>query len=238
MSGPLMPKATAVWLLDNTALTFDQIAIFCGLHLLEVQALADGDIYIVGIDPVATGQLTLEEIEKGILDPAYRLQLFQHHKVRRPKGPKYTPLNKRQDKPDAVAWLVTHYPELRDSQIINLVGTTKATIEKIRKRQHVDIKNIKPQSPVDLGICLEEDLARALETSKKKEKAPPKPKKLAAAKPKAKPAPKAKKEGSSPTPSKKPEAKKAKTTARPKKGEGEKAQTVIKKAVIKKKAKK
>jgi hypothetical protein len=168
---PLMPKATAVWLLENTTLTFDQIADFCDFHVLEVQALADGEFSIVGIDPIATEQLTWEEIEKASQDPTYRMMLRQSvaPKDRRTTGPKYTPLNKRQDKPDAVSWLLKQHPELTDNQIIKLVGTTKTTIEKIRHRSHWNMSNLKPRSPVELGICKQKDLDAVLDRIKAKE---------------------------------------------------------------------
>jgi hypothetical protein len=170
---PLMPKATAVWLLENTTLTFDQIADFCDFHVLEVQALADGEFSIVGIDPIATEQLTWEEIEKASQDPTYRMALKQSvaPKDRRTTGPKYTPLNKRQDKPDAVSWLLKQHPELTDNQIIKLVGTTKTTIDKIRHRSHWNMSNLKPRSPVDLGICKQKDLDAILNRIKDKEEA-------------------------------------------------------------------
>jgi hypothetical protein len=170
---PLMPKATAVWLLENTTLTFEQIADFCDFHVLEVQALADGEISIVGIDPIATEQLTWEEIEKASQDPVYRMLLKQSvaPKDRRTTGPKYTPLNKRQDKPDAVSWLLKQHPELTDNQIIKLVGTTKTTIDKIRHRSHWNMSNLKPRSPVDLGICKQKDLDAILNRIKDKEEA-------------------------------------------------------------------
>ena len=191
MPTPLMPKATAIWLLDNTALPFDQIADFGGLHILEIQSLADSDTYIVGIDPVASEQLTIEEIQKGLADPSYRLHLRQQPKTRRTSGPKYTPLNRRQDKPDAVAWVLAHHPELKDAQIMRLIGTTKNTIDKIKSRQHVDIKNIKPRHPVELGICsisdLEAAVASAQQQSAPKVKKTPEPKAT-----KTKPAPKKK----------------------------------------------
>ncbi len=168
---PLMPKATAVWLLENTTLTFEQIADFCDFHVLEVQALADGEFSIVGIDPVSTEQITWEEIEKASQDASYRMVLREtvSQKDRRTTGPKYTPLNKRQDKPDAVSWLLKHHPELTDNQIIKLVGTTKTTIDKIRHRSHWNMSNLKPRSPVDLGICKQKDLDAVLDRIKSKE---------------------------------------------------------------------
>ncbi|GGE38798.1 hypothetical protein GCM10007276_15130 [Agaricicola taiwanensis] len=163
-NAPLMPKATAVWLVDSTSLTFSQIADFCHLHELEVKAIADGDAAqgIRGIDPVTMGQLSREEIERGEKDPAYRLKL-QESKVRLPevkkrKGPRYTPVSRRQDRPNAILWLVRNHPELKDSQIIRLVGTTKTTIEAIRERTHWNSANLTPMDPVTLGLCSQIDL--------------------------------------------------------------------------------
>ena len=168
MSAPLMPKATASWLLDNTTLTFEQIAEFCHLHPLEVQSLADGETFIVGVDPIATDQLTNEEIDLATKDPAHKLRLKQEIplKMRRTGGPKYTPLNRRQDKPDAVSWLVRNCGDLSDNQIIKLVGTTKSTIDKIRDRTHWNQKNLKPRDPVELGLCSQADLDECLEIAK------------------------------------------------------------------------
>src|ERR1700679_3551775 len=164
---PLMPKATAVWLVDNTALSFEQIADFCGLHPLEVKGIADEDVAkgIKGQDPVATGQLTREQIAEAEKDPRKRLKMAApKHKmpsVRLKRAPRYTPVSKRQDKPDAVYWLIKTHPEFSDSDIIKLVGTTKATIAKIRERSHWNAANIKAVDPVTLGLCsqLELDLA-------------------------------------------------------------------------------
>ena len=159
----LMPKATAVWLVDNTALTFEQIAQFCTLHPLEVKAIADGKSAqgIKGMDPVITGQLGRDEIAKGEADPRYRLKLSEP-KVRVPeskrKGPRYTPLSKRQDRPNAILWLVRNHPELKDAQISRLVGTTKSTIEQIRERKHWNSANLVPMDPVTLGLCSQIDL--------------------------------------------------------------------------------
>ncbi|HET9535708.1 MAG: DUF1013 domain-containing protein [Mesorhizobium sp.] len=159
----LMPKATAVWLVDNTALTFEQIAQFCTLHPLEVKAIADGESAqgIKGMDPVITGQLGRDEIAKGEADPRYRLKLSEP-KVRVPeskrKGPRYTPLSKRQDRPNAILWLVRNHPELKDAQISRLVGTTKSTIEQIRERKHWNSANLVPMDPVTLGLCSQIDL--------------------------------------------------------------------------------
>jgi len=164
---PLMPKATAVWLVDNTALSFEQIADFCGLHPLEVKGIADEDVAkgIKGQDPVATGQLTREQIAEAEKDPKKRLKMAApKHKmpsVRQKRAPRYTPVSKRQDKPDAVYWLIKNHPEFTDSEIIKLIGTTKATIAKIRERSHWNAANIKAVDPVTLGLTsqLELDLA-------------------------------------------------------------------------------
>src|SRR5438093_8285900 len=164
VAAPLMPKATAVWLVENTALSFEQVAHFCNLHPLEVKAIADGDAAqgIKGLDPVLTGQLSREEIEKGVADPNYRLKLLDA-KVRLPetkkkKGPRYTPVSRRQDRPNAILWLVRNHPELKDSQIIRLVGTTKSTIQAIRERTHWNAPNLTPMDPVTLGLCSQIDL--------------------------------------------------------------------------------
>ncbi len=161
---PLMPKATAVWLVDNTALSFDQIAHFCKLHPLEVKAIADGESAqtIKGLDPIVTGQLTREEIAKAEGDPGYRLGLAEP-KVRAPatakrKGPRYTPVSRRQDRPNAILWLLRNHPELKDAQIMRLVGTTKPTIESIRSRTHWNANNLQPLDPVTLGLCSQIDL--------------------------------------------------------------------------------
>jgi hypothetical protein len=159
----LMPKATAVWLVDNTAMSFDQIAFFCHLHPLEVRAIADGEAAqgIKGMDPVMTGQLSREEIARAESDPNYRPRLAEP-KVRIPeskrKGPRYTPLSKRQDRPNAILWLVRNHPELKDAQISRLVGTTKSTIEQIRNRTHWNSPNLQPMDPVTLGLCSQIDL--------------------------------------------------------------------------------
>jgi len=159
----LMPKATAVWLVDNTALSFEQIAQFCKLHPLEVSAIADGESAqgIKGLDPISNGQLTRDEIARGEADPNYRLKLSEP-KVRVPeskrKGPRYTPLSKRQDRPNAILWLVRNHPELKDAQISRLVGTTKSTIEQIRNRSHWNSANLVPMDPVTLGLCSQIDL--------------------------------------------------------------------------------
>jgi uncharacterized protein len=161
---PLMPKATAVWLVENTSLTFDQIAAFCGLHVLEVKGIADGDVAqgIKGLDPVTSGQLTRDEIETAERDPTHELHLAEP-KVVVPetpakKGPRYTPVSRRHDRPNAVLWLLRNHPELKDSQIMRLVGTTKPTITQIRDRTHWNAPNLTPQDPVTLGLCSQIDL--------------------------------------------------------------------------------
>ncbi|MCJ9427903.1 DUF1013 domain-containing protein [Kordiimonas marina] len=179
MTQPLMPMATAVWLVDNTSLTFKQIAEFCDLHELEVQGIADGTVgmHIVGQDPTANGQLTEEDIERCQADPKGRLVLLEDDvkALPRTKGPRYTPVSKRQDKPDAIAWLVRNHPELSDLQISRLVGTTKPTIQAIRQRSHWNISNIKPQDPVGLGLCKQLELDEAVRiAAARKEKLAPK----------------------------------------------------------------
>jgi uncharacterized protein len=167
MPAPLMPKATAVWLVENTSLTFDQIADFCGLHPLEVQAIADGEVAIQmqGLDPVANGQTTAEEIERAQADPDARLKLSEQavpQQFVKHKGPRYTPISKRQDKPDAIMYLLRSHPELSDGQISKLIGTTKPTIAAVRDRTHWNSPNIKPRHPVGLGLCTMEELDRAV----------------------------------------------------------------------------
>jgi uncharacterized protein len=172
---PLMPKATAVWLVDNTSLTFEQIAEFCGLHPLEVKGIADEDVAkgIKGQDPVSSGQLTREGIEEAEKNPKTRLKMAPpKHKmpaVKQKKAPRYTPVSKRQDKPDAVYWILRNHPEFADADIIRLIGTTKATIQKIRERSHWNATNIKAVDPVTLGLCsqLELDFAVARAGAKK-----------------------------------------------------------------------
>ena len=166
MTQILMPKATAVWLIDNTALTFNQISEFCGLHILEIEGIADGDVAsgIRGADPIANGQLAREQIEQGEKDPAYKLRatVFENESLvnrkSRKKGPRYTPLSRRQDRPDAIAWLVRNHPEIPDSQISKLIGTTKPTITAIRERTHWKMSTINPTDPVSLGLCSQMDL--------------------------------------------------------------------------------
>jgi hypothetical protein len=172
MNTPLMPKATAVWLVENTALTFDQIADFCGLHMLEVQAIADEEVAIgmQGLDPIINGQVTKEEIERCEADPAGRLAVAETdipQPSSRGSGPRYTPLSKRQDKPDAISWMLRHYPELSDAQLGRLIGTTKPTIDAVRNRTHWNSPNLRPRSPVEIGLCKQEDLNAALEKAQK-----------------------------------------------------------------------
>lgn len=164
MTKLLMPKATAVWLIDNTALTFDQVADFTSLHSLEVQAIADGEVAggMQGLDPVQNGQLSKEEILRCEGDPAARLVLLKSDlplATKRHKGPRYTPVSKRADKPDAISWVVKHHPELADSQVGRLIGTTKPTITAIRDRSHWNSPNLKPRSPVEIGLCTQADLS-------------------------------------------------------------------------------
>ncbi len=168
MNKPLMAKATAVWLVDNTTLTFGQIADFCGLHELEVQGIADGDVAagVKGFDPIANNQLDQSEIDKAEKDPKYRLRLKHNPAAageEKRRGPRYTPLSKRQDRPAAILWLVKFHPELSDSQIAKLVGTTKPTIQSIRERTHWNIQNIQPIDPVALGLCKQSELDAAVQ---------------------------------------------------------------------------
>ena len=178
MATPLMPKATAVWLVDNTSLTFDQIATFCALHPLEVKAIADGESAqgIKGMDPISTGQLTRDELEKAQADSNHKLKIAESKVVvptLKKKGPRYTPLSKRQDRPNAILWLVRNHPELKDAQIIRLVGTTKNTIEAIKERTHWNSANLQPMDPVTLGLCTQ--IALDAEVTKAAKWAPKKP---------------------------------------------------------------
>jgi hypothetical protein len=175
----LMPKATAVWLVENTSLTFDQIADFCRLHPLEVKAIADGDAAqgIKGLDPVLTGQLSREDIEQAEADPERHLKLAEP-KVRLPepkskKGPRYTPVSRRQDRPNAILWLLRNHPELKDAQIMRLVGTTKSTIQAIRDRTHWNAPNLQPLDPVTLGLCSQLDLDFEVQRAAKEKPAEP-----------------------------------------------------------------
>jgi len=161
MVQPLMPHATASWLVDNTALSFEQIAAFCGLHILEVQAIADDTAAtkLTGRDPVRALEITLAEIDKGQADPNYRLQMHREpEQVTRTKGARYTPVSKRQDKPDGIAWIIRNHPEVTDAQIGKLIGTTNTTIAAIRDRSHWNIANITPKDPVTLGLTSQRDL--------------------------------------------------------------------------------
>jgi uncharacterized protein len=162
---PLMPHATAAWLVDNTSLSFEQIAEFCGLHILEIQAIADDTAAtkLTGRDPIRAGELTHEEIEKGQNDPDYRLKMFKEpDPVRRTKGPRYTPVSKRQDKPDGIAWIIRNHPEVTDGQISKLIGTTRTTIAAIRDRSHWNMANITPKDPVTLGLTTQRELDAAV----------------------------------------------------------------------------
>jgi uncharacterized protein len=172
MARLLMPKATAVWLVENTSLTFEQVADFCGLHTLEVQGIADGEVAvgIVGLDPIANGQLSREEIQRCEADPSQRLQMARHEipmPAPRTKGPRYTPVSKRQDKPDAIAWLLRHHPELSDAQVCKLIGTTKSTIQAVRDRSHWNSPNLRPRDPVLLGLCTQSDLNATVARARK-----------------------------------------------------------------------
>lgn len=171
MALPLMPKATAVWLIENTALTFEQIADFCGMHALEVQGIADGEVAqgIIGQDPVATGQLRQEDLERAEADPKERIFLnpdARKYISNKPKGSRYTPVARRQDKPEAIAWIIKHHPGIPDAQIVKLIGTTKSTINAVRNRTHWNITNIKPKDPVLLGLCTQTHLDQAIAKAK------------------------------------------------------------------------
>lgn len=166
MTLPLMPKATAVWLVENTALSFEQIAEFCGMHPLEVQGIADGEVAqgVRGVDPIAANQITAEEIKRGEADNSVRLQIAQTAKQyinQKTKGARYTPVARRGEKPDAIAWLVKYYPTMSDAQIGKLVGTTKNTIQAVRTKSHWNTANIKPRDPVLLGLCSQTHLDAA-----------------------------------------------------------------------------
>lgn len=171
MSTPLMPKATAVWLVENTSLTFEQIADFCAMHSLEVQAIADGEVAagMQGRDPIAAGELTQAEIDRCAGDPGLRLRTADKRipiPQPRSKGARYTPVAKRQDRPDAIAWLLKNYPELSDGQVCKLIGTTKPTIDKVRDRTHWNAPNIKPRNPVSLGLCGEVELEKEVDLAR------------------------------------------------------------------------
>ena len=164
MNEVLMPKATAVWLVDNSSLTFEQIADFCGLHPLEVRGIADGEVArdIRGADPISNGQLTREELDRAQSDATYRMkaQKSRHAEMLKParKGPRYTPVSRRQDRPDAIAWFVRNHPEISDAQISKALGTTKATIDQVRNRTHWNSTNVKPVDPVSLGLVTQLEL--------------------------------------------------------------------------------
>ena len=172
MALPLMPKATAVWLVDNTSLSFEQIAQFCGMHPLEVQGIADGEVAtgIIGVDPIMGGQLTAEEIKRCEKDKSAKLQLktdAQKYINKKVKGARYTPVARRADKPDAIAWILKHYPDMQDSQIVKLIGTTKNTIEAVRNRTHWNTPNLRPKDPVLLGLCTQTHLDDAIKKLEK-----------------------------------------------------------------------
>ncbi|KGJ04499.1 hypothetical protein SAMN04487972_11264 [Paracoccus halophilus] len=176
MNKPLMAKATAVWLVDNTTLSFKQIADFVGMHELEVQGIADGDVAVgvKGFDPIGSNQLDPAEIERGQKDPRYKLKLKHNPAAEgeeKRRGPRYTPLSKRQDRPAAILWLVKFHPELADAQIVRLVGTTKPTIQAIRERTHWNIQNIQPIDPVALGLCRQSELDAAVQKAAKRKAA-------------------------------------------------------------------
>jgi len=170
---PLMPKATAIWLIDNTTLTFKQIADFCGMHELEVKGIADGEVAVgvIADNPITSGQLDKEEIERCCKDPNAKLQLKLSNayetvsKVKK-KRAKYTPIARRQDKPDAIYWLIKNFPEIKDSTIIKLIGTTKSTVDAVRNRTHWNMANIRQREPVLLGICSQTDLDKVVEIAR------------------------------------------------------------------------
>ena len=176
MTLPLMPKATAIWLVENTALTFKQIADFCGMHELEIKGIADGEVGmgIKGLNPISTNQLTKEEIEKAANEPEHSLELIQNEITiqteRDPKQKKYTPLSKRQERPDAISWLLRNHPELKDSQVAKLVGSTKNMVVSIKNKTNWNMSNIRPQDPVGLGLCKQVDLDEALEKAERSQK--------------------------------------------------------------------
>ena len=181
MDRPLMPKATAVWLVENTSLTFEQIAAFCGLHPLEIRGIADGEVAagVRGLDPVGAGMLTRDEITKGEAEPKYRLQIAKSVasdvKPLKRREPRYTPLSKRQDRPDAIAWLLRHHPEVPEAQVCKLLGTTKATVQAVRDRTHWKSQEIRPRDPVLLGLCTQLELDDAILRAKIDHAPPPPP---------------------------------------------------------------
>lgn len=178
MSNILMPKATAVWLIDNTALTFEQISEFCSLHILEVNGIADGDVAtgIRGADPISNGQVTRDELEKAEKDNSYQMKSvsYNHDVVttgtskKKRRTPRYTPLSRRQDRPDAISWIVRNHPEITDAQISKLIGTTKPTIKSIRDRTHWKTSTITPTDPVSLGLCKQMELDAVVKTAAEK----------------------------------------------------------------------
>jgi hypothetical protein len=176
MTLPLMPKATAIWLVENTALTFKQIADFCGMHELEIKGIADGEVGmgIKGLNPISTNQLTKEEIDKAANDSEHSLELIQNEITiqteRDPKQKKYTPLSKRQERPDAISWLLRNHPELKDSQVAKLVGSTKNMVVSIKNKTNWNMSNIRPQDPVGLGLCKQVELDEALEKAERSQK--------------------------------------------------------------------
>lgn len=173
MAQPLMPKATAVWLIDNTTLTFEQIAQFCGLHALEIQGVADGEVAvgIRGMDPIIGGQISREEISRCENDPKARLEIIPpvSEVPKRSKSARYTPVSKRQERPNGIAWLIKNYPELSDAQIGKLLGTTKTTINSVRDRSHWNSQHISPQDPLLLGICSEQELVDAVNYARRRQ---------------------------------------------------------------------
>ena len=179
MDRPLMPKATAVWLVENTSLSFEQIATFCGLHQLEVRGIADGEVAqgVRGLDPVGAGMLSRDEIKKGEAEPKHRLQLTKsvasEVKPLKRKEPRYTPLSKRQDRPDAIAWLLRHHPEIPEAQLCKLLGTTKATVQAVRDRTHWKSQEIRPRDPVLLGLCQQLELDEAVSRAKAEQASKP-----------------------------------------------------------------
>ncbi len=171
MALPLMPHATAAWLVDNSSLTFEQIAEFCGLHILEIQAIADETTptKLIGRDPIRAGELTQAEIDKAQADPSYAMKMEKGpDQLRRTKGPRYTPVSKRQEKPDGIAWIVRNHPEVSDGQISKLIGTTKTTIAAIRDKTHWNIQNITPKDPVTLGLSSQRELDAMIALAAKK----------------------------------------------------------------------
>ena len=247
MTAPLMPKATAVWLVENTTLTFRQISVFCEIHELEIQAMADGDVSgnIRGLSPIDNGQLTWDEIHRCEADKKANLQaseMERNVKLRNLKAKKILSPSQRQDKPNAIAWIIKNYPEIKDSLVCKLIGTTKNTINSIRDGSHKDAANIRPKNPVTIGLCTEADIEKALLASQpkpkpeKKTKAKKTPaKKAAPKKTKAKKAP-AKKAAPKKTAAKKAAAKKPAVKKAPAKKKAAAKKPAAKKAPAKKKA--